>query len=198
VSVEVFRAEQAYQLLVASHEPETVLVLLLCFKGWAICRLSSGGVIAASLARSHRTFSLARANDVRCRQSFWARSWLPHKDRRCRTAPLQCTRAFGARFDGHSRRDNGIRNGRGGRCVVMILRVIAVLLASAFAEGRAQSLSGRVVGVADGDTTDVLHDDRAVRVRLHGIDCPERSQAFGLQARQYSRSLSSAGQEPFT
>jgi endonuclease YncB( thermonuclease family) len=71
----------------------------------------------------------------------------------------------------------------------MILRVITVLLASAFAEGRAQSFSGRVVGVADGDTINVLRDDRAVRVRLHGIDCPERSQAFGRQARQYTSKL---------
>ena len=71
----------------------------------------------------------------------------------------------------------------------MILRVIAVLLAFAFAEGRTQSFSGRVVGIADGDTISLLLDNRAVRVRLHGIDCPERGQAFGRQARQYTSKL---------
>ena len=71
----------------------------------------------------------------------------------------------------------------------MILRVISVLLVFALADGRAQSFSGRVVGVADGDTIDVLRDSRAVRVRLQGIDCPERGQAFGRQARQYTSQL---------
>lgn len=71
----------------------------------------------------------------------------------------------------------------------MIVRVITVLLVFSFADGRAQSFSGRVVGVADGDTVDVLRDNRAVRVRLHGIDCPERGQAFGRQAHQYTSKL---------
>ena len=71
----------------------------------------------------------------------------------------------------------------------MILRVITVLLVFAFAEGHAQSFSGRVVAVADGDTIDVLRDSRPVRVRLHGIDCPEGGQAFGRQARQYTSKL---------
>ncbi|MCX7799429.1 MAG: thermonuclease family protein [Fimbriimonadales bacterium] len=46
---------------------------------------------------------------------------------------------------------------------------------------------GRVVGVTDGDTLRVLVQDptpREIRVRLHGIDAPERSQAFGSRARQ--------------
>jgi micrococcal nuclease len=71
----------------------------------------------------------------------------------------------------------------------MILRVISVLLVFAVDEGRAQSFSGRVVGVADGDTIDVLRDSRAVRVRIYGIDCPERGQAFGRQAREYTSKL---------
>lgn len=46
---------------------------------------------------------------------------------------------------------------------------------------------GRVVGITDGDTVRVLVQDptpREIRVRLHGIDAPERSQAFGTRARQ--------------
>lgn len=71
----------------------------------------------------------------------------------------------------------------------MILRVIIVVLVFALADGRAQSFSGRVVGLADGDTIDVLRNSRPVRVRLHGIDCPESGQAFGRQARQYTSKL---------
>lgn len=44
--------------------------------------------------------------------------------------------------------------------------------------------SGSVVGVVDGDTLDVLVDNRPVRVRLAQIDAPERSQAFGSRAKQ--------------
>lgn len=46
-------------------------------------------------------------------------------------------------------------------------------------------LTGRVVGIADGDTFTLLTEDkRQVKVRLHGIDSPERGQAFGQVARQ--------------
>ncbi len=45
----------------------------------------------------------------------------------------------------------------------------------------AADFTGRVVGVSDGDTITVLHDGKGERIRLHGIDCPEKRQAFGLE-----------------
>lgn len=45
--------------------------------------------------------------------------------------------------------------------------------------GKQYYLSGHVVGIIDGDTFDLLTRDRQkIRVRLHGIDCPERGQDF--------------------
>lgn len=45
--------------------------------------------------------------------------------------------------------------------------------------------SGNVVSVADGDTFTMLDAaNQQVKVRLHGIDCPERAQDFGQVARQ--------------
>jgi len=47
------------------------------------------------------------------------------------------------------------------------------------------TLQGRVVGVVDGDTVDVLvagHD--SYRIRLSGIDAPEKAQPFGKAAKQ--------------
>jgi endonuclease YncB( thermonuclease family) len=45
-------------------------------------------------------------------------------------------------------------------------------------------MTGRVVGVIDGDTIDVLMPGlQVVRVRLAGIDAPERGQAFGTAAK---------------
>ncbi len=41
----------------------------------------------------------------------------------------------------------------------------------------AADFTGRVVGVRDGDTVTVLHNGKGERIRLHGIDCPEKRQA---------------------
>jgi len=44
--------------------------------------------------------------------------------------------------------------------------------------------SGEVVGVLDGDTIEVMHGQQAERIRLNGIDCPEKGQAYGTKAKQ--------------
>lgn len=41
----------------------------------------------------------------------------------------------------------------------------------------------------DGDTIEVLHNKKAIRVRLQGIDCPEKAQAFGQRAKQATSAL---------
>lgn len=48
----------------------------------------------------------------------------------------------------------------------------------------AEGFSGRVVGVADGDTLTVLAAGAERKVRLAEIDAPERKQAFGERAKQ--------------
>src|SRR2546430_1057502 len=49
--------------------------------------------------------------------------------------------------------------------------------------------TGKVVGVADGDTLTVLHNGRGEKIRLYGIDCPERGQPFGTVAKQFTSAL---------
>lgn len=44
-------------------------------------------------------------------------------------------------------------------------------------------LSGPVVGISDGDTLTVLVDQSPVKVRLWGIDTPEKTQAYGAKAK---------------
>jgi len=52
-------------------------------------------------------------------------------------------------------------------------------------EVNAEVLNGTVVGVSDGDTITVLDKlTKEHKVRLMGIDAPEKSQAFGNQAKQ--------------
>ncbi len=45
--------------------------------------------------------------------------------------------------------------------------------------------SGRVVSISDGDTISVIYNGRTKKVRLNGIDAPEKGQAFGNRAKQF-------------
>lgn len=53
------------------------------------------------------------------------------------------------------------------------------------APGVSQTLNGRVVRIADGDTVTVLDATKTQhRIRLQGIDAPESHQAFGTQSKK--------------
>lgn len=41
-----------------------------------------------------------------------------------------------------------------------------------------------VVGISDGDTLTVLHDQQQIKIRLAEIDAPEKAQPFGARSRQ--------------
>ena len=59
-----------------------------------------------------------------------------------------------------------------------------ILLLISF-ELNAATLQGRVVGVADGDTITVLDASNTKhKIRLQGIDAPEKVQAFGQRSKQ--------------
>jgi len=64
--------------------------------------------------------------------------------------------------------------------------VLTSLLVTVFSASlvSASEITGPVVSVLDGDTIEVLHNTRAERIRLNGIDCPERGQAYGNKAKQ--------------
>ena len=90
---------------------------------------------------------------------------------------------------------------RGGRCLAQrsahrrsqpaLAALFTVLLLAAWATAAsAETFQGKVVGVADGDTISVLHDGRPETIRLNGIDAPEKGQAFGTRAKQFTAELS--------
>ena len=60
----------------------------------------------------------------------------------------------------------------------ILLTLLLTLTASAF------EFTGKVVGVADGDTITVLYNKQQHKVRFQHIDCPESTQAFGAKAKQ--------------
>ena len=49
---------------------------------------------------------------------------------------------------------------------------------------RADTLSGKVIAVADGDTLTVLVAQQQIKIRVSGIDAPEKKQSFGQRAKQ--------------
>lgn len=53
----------------------------------------------------------------------------------------------------------------------------------------AKTLKGKVVGVVDGDTLTVLVDGKGERIRLYGIDCPEKAQPYGKAAKKRTSEL---------
>ena len=63
---------------------------------------------------------------------------------------------------------------------------IALLLFMVHSLALAETLTGRVAQVTDGDTIVVLDADNAQhKIRLTGIDAPERKQAFGTKSKEH-------------
>lgn len=52
-----------------------------------------------------------------------------------------------------------------------------------------KTITGEVVRIADGDTITVLAGRRMVKVRLLGVDCPEKKQPYGQAAKQFTSDL---------
>ena len=71
----------------------------------------------------------------------------------------------------------------------MRLLLPLILTLSLAASNVNADFSGEVVGVIDGDTIDVKHNGRSERIRLHGIDAPEKSQAFGRSSKRAASDL---------
>ena len=76
-------------------------------------------------------------------------------------------------------------------CVILraLLSVLFSVLLFTPSADAAFPFTGRVVAVLDGDTIEVLHHGHAERIRLKGIDCPEKKQPFGQKAKQFTSTL---------
>lgn len=70
---------------------------------------------------------------------------------------------------------------------IRLLWVCLVLLLSTYSF--AADVFGPVVSVIDGDTLDVLYNNQPERIRLNGIDAPEKGQNYGRKAKQLLEEL---------
>lgn len=73
----------------------------------------------------------------------------------------------------------------------MKLPIVALLLYSTWTGALyGETLQGKVVGISDGDTITVLDGSKVQhKIRLAGIDAPEKSQAFGDHSKQHLSDL---------
>jgi endonuclease YncB( thermonuclease family) len=69
--------------------------------------------------------------------------------------------------------------------------IVALLLCSMWVSALyGETLQGKVVGVSDGDTITVLDSSKTQhKIRLAGIDAPEKAQAFGERSKQHLSDL---------
>ena len=75
------------------------------------------------------------------------------------------------------------------RLFLLLLPLCLLTSALVAAEATTETYVGKVVRIADGDTITVLVGKEQRRVRLEGIDCPERAQPFGKKASQFTAKL---------
>lgn len=63
--------------------------------------------------------------------------------------------------------------------------ILALILAITTLTSFADQLQGKVIKVTDGDTVNILtSDNKTHKIRLSGIDAPEKSQDFGNKSKQ--------------
>jgi micrococcal nuclease len=67
------------------------------------------------------------------------------------------------------------------------MKLKLLLLFFLCAQVYAQSFTGKVIGVKDGDTVVVIDTaNNQTTLRLAEVDCPEKKQAFGTKAKQFT------------
>ena len=68
--------------------------------------------------------------------------------------------------------------------------IVFFLLLAVLPSAHAEILTGRVVRVTDGDTIVVLDAGKVQhKIRLQGIDAPERHQAYGTKSKEHLSDL---------
>jgi hypothetical protein len=70
---------------------------------------------------------------------------------------------------------------------LQLISILSLLFLFCFS-AEAKTVQGRLYGI-DGDTIKVVVDREQIKIRLYGIDTPEKKQAFGQAAARFIKSL---------
>jgi endonuclease YncB( thermonuclease family) len=65
-----------------------------------------------------------------------------------------------------------------------------ILALSLFCASVSSGWEGKVTGVTDGTYLTVVHEGKGERVRLYGIDCPEKRQEFSQESKKFTSDMS--------
>lgn len=72
-----------------------------------------------------------------------------------------------------------------GECELNLFRLLLLVILLHCEHSSADTLQGKVIGIGDGDTVTVLDSrNQQWKVRLMGIDAPEKKQAFGTKSKE--------------
>ena len=73
---------------------------------------------------------------------------------------------------------------------VLFILFLPLWLLLSSSSAYAADFQAKVIHIADGDTITVLNDtNKKIKIRLNGIDCPEKAQAYGNKAKQFTKDL---------
>ena len=69
----------------------------------------------------------------------------------------------------------------------LFLLYLMFILGPAVSWGQVKTIAGKLISVSDGDTFTLLTaDNTQYKIRLNGIDCPEKGQDFSKKAKNYT------------
>ncbi|MGH7164337.1 MAG: thermonuclease family protein, partial [Nitrospiraceae bacterium] len=63
---------------------------------------------------------------------------------------------------------------------------VALIVLSLSVPAFGQEFTAHVIGVSEGDAITVKHQGRMVRIRLRGVDCPEKGQPYFHEAKRFT------------
>lgn len=71
----------------------------------------------------------------------------------------------------------------------LAVMLVCLYFIAGICSAAAETFDGKVVAIADGDTITVMRGSIGEKVRLDGIDAPEKTQDYGTRARQFVGTL---------
>jgi micrococcal nuclease len=78
---------------------------------------------------------------------------------------------------------------RKNQCLLSFFLIIILIFSVTIISHAQTPIQGKVISIADGDTITVLQNSKQYKIRLYGIDTPEKKQDFGQKAKQFTSSM---------